>query len=115
MKGLWLNQLLIIKGYINEQFQKHNPQPPNLVEMIDQAKEEWEISLNQLNNCDQDMLDYVIHDIHAKERRYMSLLMQARKESLGAWKSDDVNEKFTPEFRSQKSGVRMEKTKNASG
>lgn len=56
-----------------------------LIEMIEQAKREWQIALNQLDFCDQDMLDSIVHEIQAKERRYMALLQQARKENIIAW------------------------------
>lgn len=56
-----------------------------LMDMIERAKREWQVALNQLDFCDQDMLDSIVHEIQAKERRFMALLQQARKENIIAW------------------------------
>lgn len=56
-----------------------------LMELIDRAKREWQLALKQLDFCDQDMLDSIVYEIQAKERRFMALLQQARQENIIAW------------------------------
>jgi len=72
-----------------------NKQPQmELIKMIEQAKKEWQVALSQLDFCDQDMLDSIVHEIQAKERRFVALLQQARKENIIAWeisKQSDTN------------------------
>lgn len=69
----------------------------DLIDMIEQAKREWQIALKQLDFCDRDLLDYMVHHIQAKERRYMALLQQARQENITAWQlncqSDNTGER----------------------
>lgn len=79
-------QLRELKEYFIQLANKQ-PEQPELFRMINEAHGEWVQALEQLDNCDPDMLEYVIHEVQAKERRYMALMMQARQEGLTAWKA----------------------------
>ncbi|MBO8138507.1 MAG: hypothetical protein H0Z40_10305 [Desulfotomaculum sp.] len=96
MKGNILQQLAEVKDYFVELFSSREQKLPGLIEMIDNAQLAWKMAVDQLNYCDKDMLDYVIFDIHAKERRFMTLLMQARKQGVAAWSGGESHEKFSP-------------------
>jgi len=65
---------------------KQGPRKPlGLLEATADAKESWLLALHDLNLVDQIFVDYAIHNINAAERRYMALLLQAKKEGLTAW------------------------------
>ncbi|MCD5405086.1 MAG: hypothetical protein LRZ91_01135 [Desulfotomaculum sp.] len=53
--------------------------------MITIARRDWQKAVEQLNYCDDDMLEYTIYKIHVQERGYMALLTQARKQKLTSW------------------------------
>lgn len=59
--------------------------PVGLVEAAEDAKRTWKQALNQLNFVDRGFVDYAVHNINAAERRYVALVLQAKKEGLTAW------------------------------
>ena len=65
-------------------FKKRQPETdkPELLQMINEAKADWEIAVQHFNLCDKDMIDFAIHEYQAKERRFMALLQQAKREGL---------------------------------
>jgi len=55
---------------------------PNAVE---NARQEWQLALKEMNYTDSDLSEYVIYKINAAERRYIALFELARKEGVTAW------------------------------
>lgn len=72
-------------------FTKKQPER-ELVALVERAKNEWKLAQRQLDFCDGDMLDSIIHDIQAKERRFVALLIQARQENVVAWQIDKLDD-----------------------
>lgn len=52
---------------------------------VENARQEWQLSLKEMNYTDSDLSEYVIYKINAAERRYIALLELARKEGVTAW------------------------------
>ena len=84
MINAFLKQWDELKEYVHQLINRQN-HPPELIQIIAMAHQDWQQSREQLNTCDQDMLEYAIFAFNAQERRYMSLLRQARQEKLTAW------------------------------
>ncbi|MBM7853658.1 hypothetical protein JOC37_000023 [Desulfohalotomaculum tongense] len=91
MRSSLSEQLWEVRNYIYQLIGKKDRQRPKLMEMIEKARTDWIHAAEQLNFCDRDMVEYVIHEIHAKERRYMALLMQAKKDGLTAWNENELS------------------------
>ena len=80
-----LNELINqVDELIDLLFKKGQPgtDKPELLQMIDEAKADWQIAIQHFNLCDKDMIDFAIHEYQAKERRFMALLQQAKREGL---------------------------------
>lgn len=58
---------------------------------IHQAKGAWETAINQMQWADKDMLDAAILYTNACEKRYMSLLQQAKEQGYRAWDKLETN------------------------
>lgn len=56
-----------------------------LLEAVDRARREWQESWRELDTAEGSLVDYVIYKMNAAERRYVSLLGQAKREGLKAW------------------------------
>lgn len=52
---------------------------------VQNAREEWQQALKEMNYIDGELSEYTIFKINAAERRYIALLNQARKEGITAW------------------------------
>ncbi|AEG16798.1 YaaL family protein [Desulfofundulus sp. TPOSR] len=61
---------------------------PTLVEIIDEARREWQEALREFHLVDNEMVDYVIFKINTAERRFIALLIQARRRGVTAWPPD---------------------------
>ncbi|HPZ43612.1 MAG TPA: DUF2508 family protein [Bacillota bacterium] len=57
----------------------------SLLNAVENARQEWQQSLKEMNYMDSDLSEYIIYKINAAERRYMALLEMARKEGVTAW------------------------------
>lgn len=57
----------------------------SLLNAVEWARQEWQQALKEMNYTDGDLSEYVIYKINAAERRYIALLVQARKEGVTAW------------------------------
>ncbi|WP_031516713.1 DUF2508 family protein [Desulfofalx alkaliphila] len=88
MIGSLLRQLREVMEFLNRLMGRQE-EGPELFAMIEQAHLDWQHAMQQLDLCDKDMLDYVIHQLQARERRYIALMMQARQEGLVAWTPDE--------------------------
>jgi hypothetical protein len=58
---------------------------PDLLTMVEECRNAWRNAISEFNNCDTELIDYMIFRLNATERRYMALLSQARREGLKAW------------------------------
>lgn len=64
---------------------------PDIVVLIEQAKQEWKQAANYFNNVsDPELVDHAILLREAAERRYMYLLKQAKLAELQAFALDGV-------------------------
>lgn len=68
---------------------------PDLLAMVESCRYAWQNAINEFNNCDPALVDYMIFKLNATERQYMALLAEARKEGLRAW-PDDLAGLFFP-------------------
>lgn len=63
--------------------------PPEQLEAIQSALKDWQQALYDFNYyTGAEMIDYAALNIKTAERRYISLLQQARREGLTAWPGD---------------------------
>lgn len=63
----------------------HGTHRSSLVENVDLARRQWQQSMRDLDFASGDIIDFIVFNINACERRYMALLMQARAEKVTAW------------------------------
>ncbi len=61
---------------------------PTLVEIIDEARRDWQEAIREFHLVDNEMIDYVIFKINTAERRFIALLLQARRTGVTAWPPD---------------------------
>ncbi|MGB9804806.1 MAG: DUF2508 family protein [Desulfofundulus sp.] len=61
---------------------------PSLVEIIDEARRDWQEACKEFHLVDNEMIDYVIFKINTAERRFIALLKQARRTGVTAWPAD---------------------------
>lgn len=61
---------------------------PTMVDIIDQARREWQEAQREFNLVDSELIDYVIFKINTAERRLIALLCQARRHGITAWPPD---------------------------
>lgn len=61
------------------------PPAPTLVTAVENARQDWQQAIREMNHSDGDMAEHVIFKINATERRYIALLEQAKKEGVTAW------------------------------
>lgn len=67
---------------------------PDLLTMIEKCRYAWQNAINEFNNCDTELVDYMIFKLNATERQYMALLAEARREGLKAWPDDLAGQFF---------------------
>ncbi len=81
-----INQFFELLDFLSYLFKRKQlrPKKPELLQMIEEAKADWQLALQHLNICDREMIDFAIHEYQAKERRFMALLQQARREGITA-------------------------------
>lgn len=68
-------------------FQFHEPMElkgvPGLLEMVEQARQEWKNAQTYYNAVsDTDLVDHAVYLLQASERKYMYLLKQARLQGI---------------------------------
>ncbi len=69
---------------------------PDMVVLIEQAKQEWKQAANYFNTVsDPELVDHAILLREAAERRYMYLLKQAKVAGLRAFASEGVTGQIT--------------------
>ncbi|MCS5696489.1 DUF2508 family protein [Desulfofundulus thermocisternus] len=79
---------LILKGLLRWLGSFYKRRTPTLVDIIDQARREWQEALKEFHLVDNEMVDYAIFKINTAERRFMALLNQARRSGVTAWPPD---------------------------
>ncbi len=57
----------------------------HLLQTIEQCRRNWHAALANFNQCEPNMIDYMIFQVNAAERQYISLLKQAQQMGLTAW------------------------------
>lgn len=58
---------------------------PALAEEVDTSRKAWQQALEKLNYANKDHIDYVIFNINAAEKRFTTLLKEARRQGITAW------------------------------
>jgi uncharacterized protein YhaN len=76
---------------------------------VQNACEEWQQALKEMDYIDGDLAEYVIYKINAAERRYIALLDQARRTGITAWPDMD----FPPVQEMHEEGLCSTGVKNA--
>jgi hypothetical protein len=71
-------------GWIFQDNAEYKPMPA-LVDLVEQAKQEWLYAKSYYNQVtDQDLIEYAVYLIKAYEKRYIYLLKMARQEGVVA-------------------------------
>lgn len=63
----------------------HRRRPASLLAETKKALQDWKYAQEALNYADQEMIDYVIHNINATEKRFVGLLQKAKEAGIRAW------------------------------
>lgn len=74
---------------------------PDLLTMVEKCRHAWHNAIFEFNNCDMELIDYMVFRLNAAERHYIALLSQARREGLKAW-PDHIAGPVTLEAQSEK-------------
>ncbi|MBE3587267.1 MAG: DUF2508 family protein [Thermoanaerobacteraceae bacterium] len=72
-------------------------QVPSAVDIIDQARQDWQEANREFDLVDSELTDYIIFKINTAERRLVALLQWARRQGITAWPAGSL----TPEVREQ--------------
>ncbi len=93
-----MNIFLFLKSVLLTEINKikkmlYGPPGPTLLDAVNNARQEWQFALRELNQVESNLAEYVIFKVNAAERRYITLLEQAKKEGVTAWPSLEI---FTP-------------------
>ncbi|MTI85798.1 MAG: hypothetical protein FH756_18350 [Firmicutes bacterium] len=59
--------------------------PTGIVGEAEEALREWKQARIALDYADREMIDYAVHNLNAKEKRFTGLLLKAREAGLTAW------------------------------
>ncbi len=72
--------------------------PTGIVGEAEEALREWKQARIALDYADKEMIDYAVHNLNAKEKRFTGLLLKAREAGLTAWEIEGYtnNEQVTP-------------------
>ena len=71
--SLWLSNINKPQSLLDSAIQ------PSLVELVGQAKEQWQQAMTYFENVsDPELVDYAINNLEAAEKRYNYLLKQLR-------------------------------------
>lgn len=81
LKSIFLTEITKIKKMFP------GPAGPGLplLDAVNKARQEWQLALKELNQIDSNLTEYAIFKVNATERRYITLLEQAKKEGITAW------------------------------
>jgi len=63
-------------------------QQPTLFDYINEARLDWHNALCEYDFVERELIDYLALKILTAERRYMTLLQQARHQGITAWSSN---------------------------
>jgi len=63
-------------------------QQPTLFDYINEARIDWHNALREYDFVDRELIDYLALKIMTAERRYITLLQQARHQGITAWPSN---------------------------
>jgi len=77
---------LLIEG-INGLMRKRSDgsHAPNLALAVDNARRDWQQALQEFNYVDSELVDSAVIRLNTAEKRYMTLLKQAKQEGATAW------------------------------
>jgi len=85
----WITAVPACMSKIKNALARPKPAVP-LLEAVDRARLEWQETWRELNMAEGSLVDYVIYKMNAAERRYVSLLGQAKSEGLKAWEEPSL-------------------------
>lgn len=77
-------------AWLGRQFVPRRPHQVSFLEMVDESRLAWQISFQEFQLGDSEVVEYLIFKINAAERRYMVLLKQARAQGITAWPAEQL-------------------------